>query len=351
MYSWILDTCVLMPISQNIKSKIIPLQLYLSIDEDEKNFITFLDDIYVLMMNYQADTKTANNKKFKVKDLLFGNPESDFPFNFYNAIKRQKQTFNPLQGILNMYEQTHEKYRDVYEGLGIYDIFLNWKFDKPVEQSQRYSNVMTNLIEEQSQCYICYENPPKKFAMCGHGYCNDCQDFLVKQKDCLLFCPCPLCRMEISKYDWITIDNNVVENIEESYPSKYIKMFEELKNSKKNRILIIVPQDTSFQFLNFLKKRFYYHQIIGEQKKVIDNFDLIEGDEWICIKEEEDLVHCRQQIDMEIVYYISPELKHLKYTYMFLLYNTISKPLLLVMLVISNQIQEQNSLIKLLEIF
>jgi hypothetical protein len=347
-YSWLVDSCILMPISQNIKSKIIPMQLYLNMDNEEIHFISFMDDLYNYMTN-QMDVKTANNKKFSVKDMLFGNPNSDFPFDLYKSLQR-KNIFTPIQGITNIYEQVRESFRELYEGLGIYDIFLHWKFDKPTEPSQKYVSVLNSLQDEQPHCFICYENPPEKFAQCGHGYCNDCQDFLIKQKDCFLLCPCPLCRMLISRYDWISVkENDNRDEIKKCVPSKYVKMFEELKNSLKQRILVIVPQHTSSLFCEYIKERFNNENL---NKSIFNCFeDLHDEESWICVREEEDLIKCRQQIEMEIVYYISPELKHLKYTYMFLLYNTLSKPLLLVMLVISNQIQEEKSLVKLLEIF
>lgn len=344
LYTFIHEVSILMPISQSVKSKLLPMQMFMQMDESEKEFINCIEDLF----NYiqRQDLKISNSKKFRVKDLLFYNPYSKFPYNFYNVLER-RNPMNAQQCIQNIKNQINEEFEEKYKGLSLYNIFLDWKFDKSSEPSSMFESVLQNVDQEQPHCYICFENPPEKFGVCGHGYCNDCHSVLVKQKDCYLVCPCPICRINLTKYDWIHYKQNA-EEVQQCYPSKYRKMFDELKNSTKRRILIIVPSYTSQYFIQYLQDQF---ASIDPTKIIYDSFDFYNDDEWISVREEKDLIHCRDLLDMEIVYYISPELRYLKYTYMFLLHNTIQKPMLLLMLVISNHVQEENNLIKLLEIF
>lgn len=344
--SWLHDCSMIFPISNIYKSKILPMQLYFQLNTNEKDFLMIIDELYKVLNSSLQGLGIPSHKRFRIKDILFNNPKAEFPYRIYSCFQR---SFNmsPQDAIENIRTQVWPEYEDVYDGLPLHSILMHWKFDKDVEPNLKYVSLLENLNEEQPYCYICYESAPVKIGICGHGYCHECYKTLIDQKDCKIVCPCPLCRVNLTKFDWVHV--NETEEIvhvgleeKELIPSKYIKMFEEIQKSIKTKILVIVPNYSSENFIEYLQNK-------NLNFDLFTRFEDLQGDKWICIQEERDLEKCRTQINMEVVYYISPEYSFFKKIYMFLLHNVLKRPFLQLIFVISNHEQEENNLLKLLD--
>jgi len=348
------QSTIIIPVSPKISQRILPLQFNMKIHEEEKEFLDCIESIFNFLNTKNLSFMTPNANKIHTMDLLIPCEESKFPVNVYKLIQRKKNKFLCNDAIENIYNQTW-KNKNIMQGNSLIDIFANWKFDKNISTQTNYKNVLENIENEQPQCYICFENAPTKFSVCGHGFCMECWEEYKKTESSLhsdinghSFITCPICRKELCEYDWIQIGSSDIQ-IQNIIPSKFEKLKIQIESQQDTykKVFIIVPKNNKNIFINYLQT------IITEFEFVeFQDFFSIENniEKWICI-EEENFAFPSLEIPMDIVYYLSPTLQSFKLCYPFLLRQVLKKEFLMVMFSISNHSQEENQLLSILENF
>lgn len=324
---------ILIPISKLIKLKLIPLYLYFSLYSYEDKFLTMIEQVYDYSLKDTNILQVKNLRNIKIKNILLELEDEDaLPFNLYEIMKREK----PME------KQKAIENFEFHQGKSFYSLFLEWKFDIFSNSSSKYNDLKNNEIQ---QCLICFDSLAKVYSVCGHGFCCECKQQLLKMNT-TLFCVCPICRENLSFLDWIEIEDNVVETetTEDFISSKLKKLYLEIQKSQEKKILCIVPDDSQLKFQNYFMSKNIFCTL---------ETDALENEyEWKCIVSEKFLSeHSKLKLNPTIIYYISPEYNYFKNIYKFILLNSkFFNANIKLFFVVSNHTQETKTIEKILKI-
>lgn len=375
-HSFVNENSLVFPVSPHILQKILPLQLYFNMNEEEKKFLQCLEDIYDFITKGGQNLFVPNANKIAAKDILIPFSQSDFPLNMYEILKRIKSVFTSTSAIENCKNQLW-KNKNAWKGNTVLDIFAKWKFGSSIHPNALYEEVFQD-ISSQPVCYICSENKPQLFSVCAHGFCKECLkqyesiETLQKKEDVSTpILPCPICRKLLTPYDWFYITQDSQEKIISVTPTKLEKLYLHILNQKEKenqkKICILVPTNTKQIFFDFL--------IHLEGYDCIDIQMFLEREEemkhpekqWICILEENIFqntnlhtnihtniqmnIQMNMKMNMDILYCISPTLQTFSKYYPFILANIGERAHFIIMMVISDHPQEESQLLKIIETF
>ena len=358
-FYFLCDCTTVIPVSMKISQRILPVQFYMHMHEEEKHCLESIDQIYEFLNKKSNGFLIPNMNKIQTKDLLIPCEKNNFPVNIFKLMERNKSVFTPTFAVDNVYNQTWRD-KNIMQGNTLVDIFANWKFDKSISSQTKYKSVFENVQEEQPHCYICFENEPMKFSVCGHGFCMECWEEYkktelknmglrgeeIERADINFIFTCPICRKELCLYDWIQVGS--LNNIQTKIPSKLEKLKDqiELQQNTQKKILIIVPQHTKNIFLEYLIENFPSFAFLD-----LSDCESTLVEQWICVEEETSFSFLSTEFSFDIVYYISPTFVGFKSCYAFLLFQVMNKEFLMVMLCISNHSQEESQLLSIIETF
>ena len=331
---------ILIPISKLIKLKLIPLYLYFSLYSYEDKFLTMIEQVYDYSLKDTNILQVKNSRNIKIKNILLELEDEDsLPFNLYEIMKREKP-MDKKSAIQNF---------EFHNGKSFYSLFLEWKFDIFSNSSSKYNDLKNNITQ---QCLICFDSLAKVYSVCGHGFCCECKQQLIKMTQ-TLFCVCPICRENLSFLDWIEVldyDDNtnliVDETIqtEDFISSKLKKLYFEIQKSQEKKILCIVPDQSELKFQKYFMSKNIFCTL---------ETDTLENEyEWKCIVSEKFLSqNSKLKLNPTIIYYISPEYNYFKNIYKFILLNSkFFNANIKLFFVVSNHTQETKTIEKILKI-
>ena len=218
------------------------------------------NNIFFNIINFLTNSKDNSNININLNFINYVN-EIIFRRNKKTTYEKELKLPNIIKKEvwLNMHDIESYFYKNLlFENKNINDIKL---FCSLSNNNQDYINMKFNsdidIINNQDNCIICYENKINCKLKCGHFFCFKC---LIK--NLFINKNCPLCRNNI-----LSSDINIKTDTKKFSKLDYLLML--LKSIKNSKLVIFTQFEQSFENL---KNIFNYNNI--KFSSVKDNFNL-----------------------------------------------------------------------------